>query len=74
MVSGGFMTATYQTNGEYYTREGLLVREGVTIPKGAENDPFYSAANIHYLNESIDQMNKGKTITKSFEELEKLAK
>jgi hypothetical protein len=56
--------------GEYYNDEGLLVREGVTVPAGEEDDPFYSAANIRRLNESIRQFERGEVVMKTMEELE----
>lgn len=35
-------------------------------------DPFYSVSNMNALNESIVQMQQGKTMTKTMEELEAL--
>ena len=43
------------------------------LPFEASIDPFYSSSNIKALKESINQMKQNKTITKTFEELEKLA-
>lgn len=36
-------------------------------------DAFYSAANMAALNESIEEMRQGKTVTKTLEELETMA-
>ncbi|MBP0962447.1 MAG: type II toxin-antitoxin system RelB/DinJ family antitoxin [Oscillospiraceae bacterium] len=43
------------------------------LPFEVSIDPFYSESNIKALEESIDQMKNGKTVTKTFEELELLA-
>lgn len=43
------------------------------LPFEVSIDPFYSASNIKALNESIEQMKDGKTVTKTLEELEVLA-
>jgi hypothetical protein len=37
------------------------------------DDGFYDPANIQWLKDSIAQMAQGKTITKTFEELEQMA-
>lgn len=43
------------------------------LPFEVSIDPFYSESNIKALHESIDQMKTGKTVTKTFEELEEFA-
>lgn len=43
------------------------------IPFEVSVDPFYSKENLKALNESIIQMHQGKTVVKSFEELEAMA-
>lgn len=43
------------------------------LPFEVSIDPFYSASNMNALNESIEQMKEGKTVTKTLEELEVLA-
>lgn len=40
------------------------------LPFDVSIDPFYSDSNIKALNESISQMQQGKTVTKDIEELE----
>jgi hypothetical protein len=55
---------------EYYNTAGELVREGVTVPKGKERDPLYTAPNIRRMNESLHQINEGKIVKKTFAELQ----
>lgn len=43
------------------------------IPFEINADPFYSASNMAALQASIEQINQGKVIEKSMEELERLA-
>ena len=43
------------------------------LPFEVSIDPFYSEANMKALHESMEQMNAGKTVTKTFEELDGLA-
>jgi DNA-damage-inducible protein J len=43
------------------------------IPFEVSVDPFYSSSNMAALNESIDQMRQGKTVTKTLEELDAMA-
>lgn len=43
------------------------------IPFDVSIDPFYSDMNMTALHESIDQMEKGKVVVKSLEELEEVA-
>lgn len=43
------------------------------IPFEVSLDPFYSVSNMNALNESIEQMQQGKTVTKTLEELEELS-
>ena len=42
------------------------------IPFEVSIDPFYSEKNLHALDESIEQLNAGKTVIKTIEELEAL--
>lgn len=43
------------------------------IPFDVSYDPFYSENNINALNESIKQLNNGKVVIKTIEELETMA-
>ncbi len=43
------------------------------LPFEVSLDPFYSVSNMNALNDSIQQMHQGKTVTKTMEELEALA-
>ena len=43
------------------------------LPFEVSVDPFYSESNMSALNESIQQMKDGRTVTKTFEELKALA-
>jgi DNA-damage-inducible protein J len=43
------------------------------IPFEVSVDPFYSESNLAYLKKSIAQLNQGRTVTKTMEELEALA-
>ena len=43
------------------------------LPFDVSLDPFYSASNMAALNESIEEMRQGKTVTKTLEELEAMA-
>ena len=43
------------------------------LPFEVSIDPFYSETNMKALHESMDQMKAGKTVTKTFEELDGLA-
>lgn len=40
------------------------------LPFEVSMDPFYSASNMAALNESIEEMRQGRTVTKTLEELE----
>lgn len=42
------------------------------LPFEVSLDPFYSVTNMAALNDSIQQMQQGKTVTKTLEELEAL--
>jgi len=42
------------------------------IPFEINVDPFYSESNMQHLKESIKQLEEGKTVTKSIEELEEM--
>lgn len=44
------------------------VREG-RIPFEVKGDPFYSASNMEALENSMDQLRQGKTVTKTIDEL-----
>lgn len=44
------------------------------IPFEISIEPFYSESNMRALRESIDQLNNGKVIFKTMEELEKMEK
>lgn len=44
------------------------------IPFDISIEPFYSESNMKALKESIDQLNNGKVIFKTMEELEKMEK
>jgi hypothetical protein len=46
-----------------------LKREGWVVPKGEEDDPFYSVANLQHLNASIKQFERGEVVRKTFAEL-----
>ena len=43
------------------------------LPFEVSIDPFYSSSNMKALQESIEQMKAGKTVTKTLEELDVLA-
>lgn len=43
------------------------------IPFEVSVDPFYSESNQKAISQSIDQLKSGKTVTKTFEELERMA-
>jgi DNA-damage-inducible protein J len=45
-----------------------LIKNGIPFP--VERDPFYSAKNQAALEKSVNQLNAGRTVTKSIEELE----
>lgn len=49
-----------------------MIREK-RLPFEVSLDLFYSRSNMSALNESINQMRQGKTVTKTLEELEALA-
>lgn len=40
------------------------------LPFEVSKDPFYSASNMAALNDSIEEMRQGRTVTKTLEELE----
>jgi hypothetical protein len=63
--AGQDITVRVETRGS----EGPLKREGWIVPKGEEDDPFYSEANLRFLNKNIKDMEEGKFVTKTFEEL-----
>ena len=42
------------------------------LPFDVSIDPFYSESNMRALNESVEQMKAGNTVTKTFDELEGL--
>ena len=43
------------------------------IPFELSADPFYSESNIKYLQRSIRQLEEGQTVTRTMDELEKMA-
>lgn len=43
------------------------------IPFEIENDPFYSEENMNWIRESVKQIEEGKVVVKTMEELEKMA-
>lgn len=43
------------------------------LPFDVSLDPFYSSSNMAALNESIEEMRQGKTVTKTLDELEAMA-
>lgn len=43
------------------------------MPFTVSTDPFYSESNMKFLEESIRELKEGKTITKTIDELEKMA-
>jgi DNA-damage-inducible protein J len=49
-----------EISAEKKTEDGRIIREGVIIPKGEENDSFYSAANIHHLTKVMKEADEGK--------------
>jgi DNA-damage-inducible protein J len=59
----------FELSAKTYTDEGELIREGFVIPKGEENDPFYSVSNLRALEESIQQIEEGNVVVKTMEEL-----
>ena len=50
-----------------------VVREN-KVPFNLDIDPFYSEENVKWIKESIKQLNEGKVVTKTIEELERMAK
>jgi hypothetical protein len=59
---------------EYRNSEGFLVRGGVIVPKGKEEDTLYTPGSIRRLNESMAQIDSGDVIVKTFDELEAMVK
>ena len=55
---------------------GLSMTTAITMPREkritfeVSMDPFYSASNMAALNDSIEEMRQGKTVTRTLEELE----
>ena len=49
-----------------------MIREK-RLPFEVSMDPFYSASNMAALNDSIEEMRQGRTVTKTLEELEAMA-
>jgi DNA-damage-inducible protein J len=47
-----------------------LMREGFIVPKGEENDPFWSEPNLKAVKEGIRQIEEGKAVEKTWAELE----
>lgn len=50
-----------------------LRQGGIPFEITMQNDPFYNPANIKRLQESIQQMNQGKTVSKKIGDLEQFA-
>jgi DNA-damage-inducible protein J len=50
----------FEISAETKTPDGRVIREGVIIPKGEENDPFYSVANIRHLTKAMKDCDEGK--------------
>ena len=44
------------------------------IPFDVESDPFYSEKNMEFIKESIKELDEGKVVVKTIEELEAMAK
>jgi DNA-damage-inducible protein J len=47
-----------------------LEREGFIIPRGEENDPFWSESNLRVVKKGIRQIEEGKVVEKTMAELE----
>ena len=47
-----------------------MLAKKMTREKRIPFDPFYSASNMAALNDSIEEMRQGKTVTRTLEELE----
>jgi DNA-damage-inducible protein J len=60
----GFARAAVQTRHIPFdlSAEKELNREGWVVPKGEENDPFWSEANLCVLNKSIRQLEEGRGV------------
>lgn len=43
------------------------------MPFSVDSDPFYSESNMKFLEEGIKALNEGKGVTKTMEELERMA-
>jgi hypothetical protein len=52
--------ASDEAPAEYRNSDGLLVREGITVPKGEENDPFYEARHLRNLAQAMKEADEGK--------------
>jgi DNA-damage-inducible protein J len=48
-------------------------QQGIPFAITADTDPFYNAANMKWIEQSIRQMEDGQIITKTFEELQQMA-
>jgi DNA-damage-inducible protein J len=55
-----------------FVRQALRQR-GIPFVINAESDPFYNAANMRWIEQSIRQMQEGHIVSKSFQELEQMA-
>jgi DNA-damage-inducible protein J len=56
-----------------FVRQALRQR-GIPFVVTAESDPFYGTANMSWIEQSIRQTREGHIVSKSFEELEQMAK
>jgi DNA-damage-inducible protein J len=51
-----------------------VIRAGYPVPPGEEDDPFYSEKNLRYLQKSIKEIEAGRVVEKTMEELLEIAK
>jgi len=58
------------TNEAQNGKEPGLEREGFIIPKGEENDPFWSESNLRAVKKGIKQIEEGRVVEKTMAELE----
>jgi len=55
-----------------FVRQALR-QHGLPFPVTVDTDPFYNPANMRWIEQSIDQMRSGQKVTKTFDELERMA-
>ncbi|GHV54876.1 hypothetical protein AGMMS49579_16320 [Spirochaetia bacterium] len=48
-------------------------QHGIPFAITTDTDPFYNPANMRWIEQSIQQMEDGQVITKTFEELQRMA-